>query len=149
MSHTKLKGAISGLPVLLIVAGFIIAVFLLFQYIGFLKLILNIKGQVDIIVDIEDKGTAFVSFLNSGKKINYMEVLGDLNATNYEENTELMGYINDVGNTLDKIESRLIVYGKDSENRGIELKKWGEISGDTVCVDIALPGRKKGEVCTK
>lgn len=89
--------------------------------------VIKVKGEVDIYLDLDDKGTEALSFLSSQlTRKDYMEILGSLTAKGADK--ILLGGLNRIENTLNKVgkldkDYYLIV--RDSSGNTIYEKKKG------------------------
>ena len=114
-----------------------LAVVYFISFVPLLDKLVAIKSQARIYMDLDDRGGALVSFLQTRKgDCNYAEIIGNTGAKGFPVAADA-----DVKKSLERLEAELEVY------RGGEMvRQYGEVAGYTATADIALPGLKRGEV---
>jgi len=135
----KIKGvtAAPGLLLFGLVIVVTLSVFYFITMIPILDEIVAIKAESQIYLQIDDRGGAFTSFLQTRTADkNYAQIIGELAAKGYPAGAD-----SDIEKTLDKIDKAIEVY-----NDTDMIKSYGDPSFFRVSADIALPGLKKGEV---
>lgn len=131
--------AMADLAILVIVAGVIIGLVLLFTYVPLLSRIVVIKAEARLLLDIEDQGSSLVMLMGLDNGTDrYAEMIGGLRAKNSKD------YVSEehVTRVLGLINSKAAVY----DERGNLI--FGE-TGTTQTAEIALPGGLKGRMGLK
>jgi hypothetical protein len=135
LAMKKRSGLAIGLAILLMISIMVMGLYLLLQYFPFMTKIVGIDYKVNLLIEVEDKGSKIAGFLQAREhNISYAEVLGDFRARNHSGN--IREEVEALEETLEKLDLKIAVY---NESGGVV---YGSASGKTV--DIALPGGLKG-----
>ncbi len=118
-------------PIAAIILG--IALFIVALSVFYLKL--NITSNVNLLVETDSRGSAFLSLMKTEKEnINYAEIIGSLHIKNLKEDIK-----KEVEDTLKKLDIELAT--RDEANKHLYQK----VDDSVITAEIALPGGRKGK----
>jgi murein DD-endopeptidase MepM/ murein hydrolase activator NlpD len=119
------KGSVELAAIVIVMAFIIVGIHILVKM-QVVTEVIKVRGEVDVYLTLDDKGTESLSFLSSRTGENdYMEILGSLTAKDAEKTIQTD--LNRIENTLHKLENYYIIV-RDSSGEIIYEKKKGDLS---------------------
>ncbi|NIP40000.1 MAG: peptidoglycan DD-metalloendopeptidase family protein [Candidatus Aenigmarchaeota archaeon] len=123
---SRYRKGFGGLWIIIVVTFFILVSMHILVRMHFVTKVVKVQGEVDIYLDIDDKGTESLSFLSvRSTKKDYMEILGSLVAK--DSDNILRGGLSRIESSLDKMGNYYLIV-KDSSGNVIYEKKRGDPS---------------------
>jgi hypothetical protein len=135
---SRYKKAFAGMIALMLIAAIIMVVVFILTRFGILQDMLKIKKTLYANIQLDDKGTEILSFLQTGDEISYMCILGAAESGSENE-------LKNIENSLEKISKGYYIAVRDENGKIMKEYKNG-VHSATLTIDIPLPNGKTGSV---